>query len=47
MSVQEEQEKSGSDDEEFEALAGNNTKGKADDKQIEGNDREFLQEEDV
>ena len=37
-SVQKEQGKSGIDDEEFEALAGDNTKGKADDKQIEGND---------
>jgi len=44
--VQEEQAKSGSDDEEFEGSGGDDAEGEADDEQIESDDSGFLQEED-
>jgi hypothetical protein len=40
--VQEEQEKSGSDDEEFEGPASDDAEGEADDEQTEGDDSGFL-----
>ena len=45
--VQEEQAKSGSDDEEYEDSTGDDAEGEADDEQTEGNDSRFLQEEDA
>jgi hypothetical protein len=45
--VQEEQAKSGSDDEEYDDSTGNDAEGEADDEQTEGNDSRFLQEEDA
>ena len=44
--VQEEQAKSGSD-EEYEDSTGDDAEGEADDEQTEGNDSRFLQEEDA
>ena len=46
-SVQEEQAKSRSNDEKFEGSAGDDAEGEADDEQTEGDDSEFLQEEDA
>jgi hypothetical protein len=46
-SVQEEQAKSGSDDEEFEGVAGDDAEGEANGEQTEGNASRFLQEEDA